>query len=139
MAEASTSKLLDAREGLRQAITAGTGVRTIAYLSDNIPAPCAHVRRLEFDPRYVLGRASAEYEFSARVYVGRVHELASQKKLDELADPTDGIPSAVEDGDNWPAGTPVQSAWVTLCGEINETTVGEESFLFADFDITVVM
>lgn len=130
--------LAEARDGLATAITAGTGLRCIAYLTDTIPAPVAHIRRLEFDPRYVLGRASAEYPFMARAYVGRVAEIAAQKRLDELADPTGGICSAVEDGDNWPDGTPVQSAWVTLIGEARDQLVADESFLFCDFEITVV-
>ena len=136
---ASTGTMLEARAGLQEAIREGTGLRTLSYVTDkSIPWPCAIVNRGEFDPRYVLTRAAAEVPFSVRIYVGRVAEIAAQKKIDELTDPTGGICSAVEDGDNWPDGTPVQSAWVTLVGEIQETNVAEETLLTCDFDITVV-
>ncbi|HUS42881.1 MAG TPA: hypothetical protein VMY16_09460 [Ilumatobacteraceae bacterium] len=129
--------IAEVRDALSDAITAGTGLRCLAYLQDTIPAPCGHLRRTEFDPRMVLGRASATYPFTLRVYVGRTAEVAAQKALDELAEPTGGICSAVEDADNWPDDL-VQSAYVTSIGEPMVGTVADETFMVCDFNIEVI-
>jgi len=128
----------EARSALAEVIRSGTGLRCLPYLSDTVPAPCGILRSMEFDPRYVLGRATAVYEFQLRTYVGHVAEVDAQRILDELRDPTGGVTSAVEDESLWPANL-VQSAYVTLIGATGEIQqVADESFMVCDFNIEVI-
>ena len=126
---------------LAQAITAGCGLRCIAYVADSIPAPCAVISRDEMDPRMVLGKASAAYNFNVRVFVGRVAEKSAQQKLDALTEATGSgsLVAAVEDDTNWPSDVVVQYASVTRIGVVPQTVaVADDTFLSVDFDIEVV-
>lgn len=130
----------DVRDGMAQAITNGCGLRVVPYVTDSVPAPCAVISRSEMDPRMVFAKASAAYQFNVRVYVGRIAEKASQKKLDELAEATGtgSLVVAVEDGDNWTDGL-VDYASVTRIGEIPQVAlIADEAYLTTDFDIEVV-
>lgn len=129
----------EVRDALAIAVRDGCGLRTIAYPSDNLPVPCAVVSRLEMDPRMVFGKATATYPFRVMVFVGRIAEKASQKKLDILTEATGSgsLVVAVEDGDNWPDGL-VDYCSVTLIGQPLEAAVAEETYLAVAFDIEVV-
>ena len=133
--------IADVRDGMAQAITAGCGLRCIAYVADSIPAPCAVISRDEMDPRMVLGKASAAYNFNVRVFVGRVAEKSAQQKLDALTEATGSgsLVAAVEDDTNWPSDVVVQYASVTRIGVVPQTVaVADDTFLSVDFDIEVV-
>lgn len=125
------------RDGLADAITAGCGLRASGYMTDNVPHPVAHVFRGEMDPRMVMGKAKAAYPFIARVFVGRAAEVAAQKRLDELTEPTGAgsLVAAVEDGDNW--SVDVDYAVVTSIGAVQNVLIADESVLFVDFEIEV--
>ena len=127
--------LAEARDGLAEAITAGTGLRMYAYQGDTVNAPCGFVRSDEFDPRMVLGRDKAAYPFTVTVYVARVAEVAGFKKLDELREPVGGITSAVEDGDNW--SVTVDYAQVVNIGTPTATAHADDVYLTCDFEIEV--
>jgi hypothetical protein len=84
----------------------------------------------------VLERGKAVYPFTVKVYVGRVAEVAGQKKLDELREPTGGITSAVEDSDNWPV--TVDYAQVIQVGANNgEARIADDVYLTCEFEIEV--
>ena len=133
--------IAEVRDGMAYAITKGCGLRCLSYVADTIPAPCAVISREEMDPRMVFGKASAVYNFNVRVFVGRVAEKASQKKLDTLTEATGtgSLVAAVEDDTNWPSDVTVQYASVTRIGVVPQTAaVADETFLSVDFDIEVV-
>lgn len=128
--------LAEARDGLARAINAGTGLRMYPYPTDTINAPCGFVRSDEFDPRMVLGRDKAAYPFTVIVYVGRVAEVAGQKKLDELREPVGGITSAVEDETNW--NVTVDYAQVVNVGAAGgDSTNADDVYLTCEFEIEV--
>ena len=129
--------LNEVHDGLAGAIRDGAGLRCLPYLADTIPAPCGHLERDEFDPRMVLGRASATYPFTLRIYLPRTAEVASQKVIEGYAEPLGGITSAVENPDNWPDNL-VQSAYVTFIGRATIETVADETFMTCDFNIEVI-
>jgi hypothetical protein len=125
--------IAEARAAVADAVTAETGLRMVPYLSDNIPIPCGMLQSLAFDPRYVLGRAAAVYPFRLSVYVGRTAELASQKALDLLREPTGGICSALEAMDE----SVVQNAYVTQIGELMAAATAGDQYMVCDFEIEV--
>ena len=84
-----------------------------------------------------IGRASATYEFELKCYLPRVAEVATQKRIDELAEATGGICSAVEDESLWPDSL-VQSAYVTNVGEADVETVADETFMTTTYLIEVI-
>ena len=129
--------LATARDALADVIRAGVGLRCLPYMTDDIPAPCGHLRRLPFDPRMVMGRASATYGFNLKIYLPRVAEVATQKQIDEYSEATGGICSAVEDESLWPDDL-VQSAYVINVGEAEIETVADETFMTTSFEIEVI-
>lgn len=129
--------LAEARDGLAQAIEAGTGLRMYAYRGDNINVPCGFVTSGEFDPHMVLGAGrEAIYPFTVTIYVGRVAEVAGQKALDELREPVGGITAAVEDETNWPV-TVDYAKVVSVGANDGETTIADDVYLTCNFEIEV--
>ena len=130
--------IADVRDGLAEAINAGTGLRTMAYLSGSIPHPCGHVRLGAYDPRMVMGRAKAEYPFIVTVFVGVASDRSAQKRCDRLREPAgdESIVTAVETSANW--SVDVDYASVTMVGEPSEVAVAEEILMTVEFEIEVV-
>lgn len=128
------------RDTIRQAIETGTGLRTFAWVQDQIVAPCAHVAPLEFDPRLVLSQSKAAYMFQVRVYVSRAAAVEqNQKLLDEYREISGdrSILAAVQDGSHWP-GSIVDYCQVTRIGEVLAVDYGGVPYLTVEFDLEVV-
>lgn len=153
--------IAEVRDDMASAIKTGTGLRTLPYLSSNIPHPCAFVRAGGYDPRMVLSKAKSEYRFIVTVFVGPTAETAAQKRCDRLrevtaaltddagvgltddeeaalllADQGYSIVQAVEDDSLWTQA--IDYAAVTFVGEIGEIVVAEETLLTFDVDVEVV-
>lgn len=131
--------IAEVRDGLAHAIST-TGLRTMAYMSSSIPHPCCHVRPDGYDPRMVLGRAKAEYTFTATVFVGPAAERSAQKRCDLIREAwgNESIVQAVEDATNWPSDVELDYAAVTFVGEPTEVVIAEEKLMIVEFDIEVV-
>lgn len=130
--------LAEVRDGLAEAIQTGTGLRTMSYLGSSIPHPCCQIDSLGYDPRMVLGRAKASFEFVAVVYVGPVSERSSQQRCDRLREPQgdESIVTAVESLPTFVAG--VDYGVVTRVGDAREVILAEETLLRVEFEIEVV-
>ena len=128
--------LAEVRDGLAQAVQAGTGLRMYPYRLDKINAPCGFVVSGEYDPHMVFAADKAVHTFTVTVYVGRVAEVAGQKKLDELREPVGGIADAAEDLDNWPV-TVDYVRVITVGANDGETRIADDVYLTCEFEIEV--
>ena len=129
--------IAEVRDGIAEAITSQTGLRTMAYLGSSIPHPCAHVRVGAYDPRYVLGRAKAEYPVYVTVFVGPTAERSAQIRCDEIREPS-GDKSIVAALETAPDYVDIDYASVTLVGEPGEVAIAEEVLMTVEFEIEVV-
>ena len=130
--------IAEARDSLAGAITTGAALRAIPYLSSTIAHPCAHVRLGAYDPRMVLGKSKAEYQFSVSVFVGVASERSAQVRCDALREPSGAgsLVAAIEDGTLWAA--TVDYAQVILVGEPTEVVIAEETLMMFEVDVEVV-
>ena len=126
------------RQGLADAITAGTGLRGEAIVHDSINAPCFEVVRKEMDPRMIFSGAKAQYQFTVRVFQGRTSVIAAQEAIDDLCEINgDGsLLQAVETSSNWDI--TIDYAEVTRIGETGGAERGGIEYLMVEFDVEVV-
>ena len=129
--------IAQARTSLAAAVTT-TGLRCIAYLSDQIPAPCALISRKEFDPRMVFGGSKSTYGFRVTIYTSRPAERASQVLIDGYCETTGAtsLVAAIANGANWTA--TVDYAEVVRVGEIMVHEIAGVPYLVAELDVEVV-
>lgn len=131
----------EVRQGLADAVNAGTGLRAFAYgEADTINAPCAMVVAAETDPRLTFGDTNTHDFFKVQVFVRATSTRAAVESLDEFR--TQGPRSmalAVADGDNWTDNL-VHYAQVQLIGPVLEATPagGQERYLMTEYDVEVV-
>lgn len=130
--------IAEVRDGIAQAITEGTGLRTMSYVSSSVPHPCAYVRFGPYDPRLVLGRGTVEYQVFVTVFLGPVSERAVSLRADRIREMTgdESIVAALESTTLLPAG--VHYATVTMVGAPEEAVVAEEALMTVEFEIEVV-
>jgi len=134
-----STTIADVRDTMSNAIRQGTNIRAMAYQTSNLPHPVAVITPLQYDPRYVLGKSTADYPFKVSVVVGPASEVHAQKLCDRLREPDgDGsIVAAIEDADYW-TDTAIQYVSVTSVGEVGEVAVSEETLLVFEVEATVV-
>lgn len=130
--------IAQARTSLAGAISSGAGLRSIPYLSSSIAHPCAHINPGPYDPRMVLGKSKAQYEFTVTVFVGTASDRAAQKRCDALREPSGvgSLVAAIEDGDLWLVD--VDYAQVTLVGEPTLAVIAEETLMMFEVNVEVV-
>lgn len=128
----------DARYALAEAIENGADVRASAYQADNVNAPCAHVFRRSMDPRMVFSGAKSTYLLGVRLFASRMAEVDAQELLDEWTEPagSTSVVAAIQNGANW--AVDVDYAQVTQIGDVQQLTIGDETFLIVDLDVEVV-
>lgn len=134
----TTPTIADVRTSLAKAITIGTGLRSIPYLASTIAHPCAHINPSPYDPRMVLGKSKAQYDFVVTVFVGATSDRGAQVRCDELREPsgTGSLVAAIEDGDLWVAD--VDYAQVTMVGEPTQVVIAEETLMMFEVNVEVV-
>lgn len=129
----------EVRNGLADAIAAGTDLRTSPLVLDTMVPPIAVVARQAFDPRYVFSQSKAAYPFYVRLFAGRTDERSAQDKLDtwcELSG-TNSVIAAIQTDANW--GTvDVDYAVVTNIGEVQSAAIGESVYLTVELSVEVV-
>lgn len=125
------------RTGLATRLATISGLRTSATIPDQINPPIAIVglQRIIYDEAF--SRGLDEYEFMVTVFVGRVAERSAQNTLDAYLAPTGSgsVKTAIE-GDRTLGGK-AQTLRVTDMAGLNPVTVGDVSYLSAQFTVTV--
>lgn len=114
-----------------------SGLRSTGYIPDNINPPYAIVSPNGVVYNRALNNGLTEYNFTVSVIVGRADERTAQRNLDAYCSPsgTSSIKSAVE-SDKTLAGN-AYDLRVTNMRNYGSTTIGETTYLAAEFDLVV--
>ncbi len=127
----------DIRDGLATNLATVSGLRTAAELIDNPSPPVALVSldSIEYDQAYQRGLTL--YTFTIIVIVGRAAERTAQRKLDGYLDNAgnQSVKVAVE-SDRTLSGY-AQDLRVVSAGSIGSIQVNDQTYLAAEFTVTV--
>lgn len=125
------------RTGLTTRLATISGLRTSATIPDQINPPVAVISldNIVFDEAF--NRGLDEYQFTVTLFIGRVAERSSQTALDLYLAPTGSgsVKTAIE-GDR-SLGGKAQTLRVTDMTGITPITVGDVSYLTAQFAVIV--
>jgi hypothetical protein len=129
--------ITDIRNGLATNLGTIPGLRTSAELIDNPSPPVALVNldSVEYDQAYQSGLTL--YTFTITVIVGRAAERTMQRKLDSymFPDGEQSVKVAVE-SDRTLSGA-CQDLRVTSAGSVGSITINDQTYLAAEFTVTV--
>ena len=125
------------RSGLATNLGTITGLRTGATIPDNVNPPYAIVAPSGVDYHRAFNNALSTYNFTVTLVVGRVSERTSQNSLDAYCSPTgtSSIRVAVE-SDRTLGGVAFDTI-VTGMRNYGSVTIGDNTYLAAEFDIAV--
>jgi hypothetical protein len=125
------------RSGLATNIGTISGLRTGATIPDNVNPPYAIVAPSSVDYHKAFNNALSTYNFTVTLVVGRVSERTSQNSLDAYCSPTGtgSIRVAIE-SDKTLGGVAFDTI-VTGMRNYGSVTIGENTYLAAEFDIAV--
>ena len=125
------------RTALATSLGTISGLRTSATVPDDPKPPVAIVLPPTISYDTSMGRGLDTYEFSILVMVGRVSERTAQGSLDAYAAPTGAtsIKTAIE-ADRTLGGA-AQSCRVTDMRNVGPMSIAENTFLTAEFVVTV--
>jgi len=125
------------RSGLATNLGTISGLRTGATIPDNVNPPYAIVAPSSVDYHKAFNNALSTYNFTVTLVVGRVSERTSQNSLDAYCSPTGtgSIRVAIE-SDKTLGGVAFDTI-VTGMRNYGSVTIGENTYLAAEFDIAV--
>jgi hypothetical protein len=114
-----------------------SGLRSTGYIPDNINPPYAIITPVNISYNRALSNGLTEYNFTISVICGRADERTAQRNLDAYCQPTgaSSVKSAVE-SDKTLAGN-AYDLRVTNMRNYGSTTIGETTYLAAEFDLVV--
>lgn len=127
------------RDGIKARLVTISGLRASDLLADAINPPEAVVggpELINFDVTY--GRGADRFTLPVRVYASRASERAGQDKLDSylMTSGATSIKAAIE-GDKTLGGT-VHSVRVTLARGYGAYTIGDVTYLGAEFVLDII-
>jgi hypothetical protein len=124
-------------EALQTISSDGITLKATAYVTDQITPPQA-MFDYELDPHYVFGDDKGGYLFTVWVFLNRGSEVASQKFLDVLRDPTntESVPYVLEN--NAGLAAVVDFCKVVKCGRVEVSAGQNAEYLMVPFDVEVV-
>lgn len=126
------------RQALSDAVDSISGLRAVPYMPDNLNPPQAVVWDTGVDYDLVLGRGADEWNFTVNVYVSRTAELAGQKLLDTLREPSGATSlKTVVEADSGLAAL-VDYARVRSASPIVIATVNDTPYLSVEFTVEIV-
>lgn len=132
------ASISDLRAGLATNLATVSGLRTSATVPDQINPPIAVVMPASITYDTAFARSGGdEYEFTVMVIVGRVDERMAQNKLDAYCSGTgtQSIKTAIES--NRTLGGKAFDCRVTTLRNYNQVTVGDVTYLAAEFVVQV--
>lgn len=129
--------IADIRAGLVANLATISGLRTSAELIDNPTPPVALVSLDSIDYDLAMQGGLTQYNFLITVIVGRSAEREQQRKLDLYCQPTgaQSVKSAVES--NRTLSDVVYDLRVVSTGSIGSIQVNDQTYLAAEFTVTV--
>jgi hypothetical protein len=129
--------ITDIRNGLAINLATIPGLRTSAELIDNPSPPVAlvNLESVEYDQAYQSGLTL--YNFTITLIVGRAAERTMQRKLDSymFPDGEQSVKVAVE-SDRTLSGE-CQDLRVVGAGSVGSITINDQTYLAAEFTVTV--
>ena len=125
------------RAGLASNLATISGLRTSPELIDNPSPPVALVSLDGVDYDLAMLQGLTQYNFVITLIVGRAAEREMQRKLDSYMqnDGASSVKLAVE-SDRTLAGS-AQDLRVTSVGSIGSITINDQTYLAAEFTVTV--
>lgn len=128
--------LAEIRQGLATNLGDISGIRTYPEIPDNPVMPCAIVQLDSVNYDQTFQRGLTEYDFTIQLVVGRVTERRAQQKLDEFIDAgARSVKTAIQ-ADTTLGGSAFDCR-VTGMDNIDSVTIGETTYLAANFAVTV--
>jgi hypothetical protein len=128
--------ILDIRAGLAANISTIAGLRTSVDIPDNPNPPIAVIAlsSVEYDGAFAGGLT--EYNFEVTVLASRASERFAQRRLDEYTSTgATSVKKAIESDKS--LGGKAFDVRVTRMSNIGTVSLGEVSYLAADFAVTV--
>lgn len=124
------------RSGIATNIATISGIRTYAEIPDNPALPAAVVGLTTVDYNRSFQRGLTEYTFTVTVILGRLAEIRAQQNMDAyISNGERSIKTAIE-SDKTLGGYAFDTR-VTEMTDITSTTIGDITYLAADFAVTV--
>jgi len=124
------------RSGIATNIATISGIRTYSEIPDNPALPAAVVGLTTVDYNRSFQRGLTEYSFTVTVILGRLAETRAQQNMDAyISNGERSIKTAIE-SDRTLGGYAFDTR-VTEMSDITSTTIGDITYLAADFAVTV--
>ena len=124
------------RSGIATNIATISGIRTYAEIPDNPALPAAVVGLTTVDYNRSFQRGLTEYTFTVTIILGRLAETRAQQNMDAyISNGERSIKTAIE-SDKTLGGYAFDTR-VTEMTDITSTTIGDITYLAADFAVTV--
>ena len=113
-----------------------SGIRTYADIPDNpaMPAAVVQLQSVLYDQSFQRGLV--QYSFIVTVIFGRLATASAQKNLDALISTGDRSVKAAVESDKTLAGSAYDTR-VTEMTNVQSVTIGDITYLSADFAVTV--
>ena len=125
------------RSGLATRLATITGLRSGPTIPDNVNPPYAIIAPSSVDYHRAFSNALSTYNFTVTLVVGRVSERTAQNSLDVYCSPTgNGSIRVAIEGDRTLGGV-VYDTIVTGMRNYGSVTIGDNTYLAAEFDIAV--
>jgi len=125
------------RSGLSTRLATITGLRSGPTIPDNVNPPFAIVAPSSVDYHRAFNNALSTYNFTVTLVVGRVSERTAQNSLDVYCSPTGNSSIRVAIEADKTLGGVVFDTIVTGMRNYGSVTIGENTYLAAEFDIAV--
>ena len=128
--------ITDFRTAIAANIGTISGLRTYADIPDNPAMPCAVVqlRNVEYDR--AMQRGLTQYDFVVTVIFGRIATSQAQRSMDQLISTGDRSLKAAIESDRTLDGKAFDTV-VTAMTNVQSVTIGDITYLSADFAVTV--
>lgn len=125
------------RSGLSTRLATITGLRSGPTIPDNVNPPFAIVAPSSVDYHRAFNNALSTYNFTVTLVVGRVSERTAQNSLDAYCSPSGASSIRVAIEADKTLGGVVFDTIVTGMRNYGSVTIGENTYLAAEFDIAV--
>ena len=125
------------RQGLATNLGTISGLRTAPEIPDSPNPPMAVVNLDNIDYHQAMQNGLTRYNFTVTVVVGRAAEREMQRKLDAYCQPTgsQSVKAAIES--NRTLSGEVYDVVVTGSSSIGSITINDQTYLAAEFTVTV--
>lgn len=125
------------RSGLSTRLATITGLRSGPTIPDNVNPPYAIVAPSSVDYHRAFNNALSTFNFTVTLVVGRVSERTAQNSLDAYCSPSGASSIRVAIEADKTLGGVVFDTIVTGMRNYGSVTIGENTYLAAEFDIAV--